>query len=138
MFLFGGFAYGLIEVLWRGYSHWSMVIAGGLSFLAFSVICRMELPLLYKCIMGSLTVTAVELVFGLIVNRWLGLGVWDYSEIHFNLFGQICLLFSVLWGFLSLLAVPLSGAVSNLLDKNIKKGKAFYELSSQSLGRDRS
>ena len=138
MFLFGGFAYGLIEVLWRGYSHWSMVIAGGLSFLAFSVICRMELPLLYMCIMGSLTVTAVELVFGLIVNRWLGLGVWDYSEIHFNLFGQICLLFSVLWGFLSLLAVPLSGAVSNLLDKNIKKGKAFYELSSQSLGRDRS
>ena len=30
MFLFGGFGYGLIEVLWRGRTHWSMVLCGGI------------------------------------------------------------------------------------------------------------
>ena len=34
-FLFGGVLYVLIEVLWRGYSHYSMFIAGGLGFLLF-------------------------------------------------------------------------------------------------------
>ena len=117
LFLLGGFAYGLIEVCFRGYSHWSMVIAGGLSFLVFSFIAQTELPMLYKCILGSLTVTAIELLFGLILNVWLGLGVWDYSKIRFNFLGQICLLYSVLWGFISLAAIPLAASSSKLIEK---------------------
>ena len=117
LFLLGGFAYGLIEVCFRGYSHWSMVIAGGASFWVFSYIAKTELPLLYKCILGSLTVTAVELLFGLILNVWFGQGIWDYSKLHFNLLGQICLLYSVLWGFISLAAIPLAAAASKLIVK---------------------
>ena len=117
LFFLGGFAYGLIEVCFRGYSHWSMVIAGGVSFWVFSYIAKTELPLLYKCILGSLTVTAVELLFGLILNVWLGQGIWDYSKLHFNLLGQICLLYSVLWGFISLAAIPLAAAASKLIEK---------------------
>lgn len=117
LFLLGGFAYGLIEVCWRGYSHWSMVIAGGISFLVFSFIAKTELPMLYKCILGSLTVTAIELLFGLILNVWLGQAVWDYSKIHFNFLGQICLLYSVLWGIISLAAIPLAAAASNFIEK---------------------
>ncbi len=122
LFLLGGFAYGLIEVAWRGYTHISMVAAGGLSFIFFSRICEMKLPMLYKCILGSFTVTAIELVFGLVFNLWLGLGVWDYSDIRFNFLGQICLLFSVLWGGISLIAIPLSGAVSRHITKTERKG----------------
>ncbi len=122
MFLLGGFAYGLIEVCWRGYSHISMVVAGGLSFLIFSRICMLKLPLLYKCILGSLTVTAIELVFGIIFNLWLGLGVWDYSDIRLNFLGQICLLYSVAWGGISLIAIPLSGAISRQISKTERKG----------------
>ena len=66
LFGLGAFSYGLLEVIWRGYSHWSMMIAGGLCFVAFSLISEKfsGIPLLYKCILGSLTVTATELVFG--------------------------------------------------------------------------
>lgn len=119
LFGLGAFSYGLIEVLWRGYSHWSMMIAGGICFSVFSLISeKLKLPLLYKCILGSLSVTSVELVFGLFFNVFLGLSVWDYSNIPLNLFGQVCLLFSVLWGFLSAFAIPFSGFVINFLRKN--------------------
>lgn len=114
MFGLGAFSYGLIEVLWRGNSHWTMMIAGGICFIVFSKISERlhHLPLLYKCILGSLTVTFVELVFGCIFNLGLGMKVWNYSHIPLNFYGQVCLLFSVLWGLLSLVAIPLAGAVS--------------------------
>ncbi len=117
IFGLGAFSYGLIEIIWRGYSHWSMMIAGGLCFVTFSLIETRfkEIHLLYKCILGSTTVTAVELIFGSLFNLKLGLGVWDYSNIPFNFKGQICLLYSVLWGFISALAIPFSAKVLNLL-----------------------
>lgn len=95
------------------------MIAGGLSFTLFSLISEKlkGIPFLYKCILGSLAVTSIELVFGLVFNIALGFKVWDYSDIPLNLFGQICLLFSVLWGFLCILAVPFSGMVIRFLKK---------------------
>ena len=33
LFAMGGGTYGLIEVLWRGYTHWSMALLGGVLFL---------------------------------------------------------------------------------------------------------
>lgn len=113
----GAFSYGLIEVLWRGYTHWSMLTAGGLCFLLFSVIAERfaKSRFLYRCILGSLAVSSVELIFGVIFNLMLGLQVWDYSQKPFNLAGQICLQYSVLWGFLSVAAIPLAGVVSKKL-----------------------
>lgn len=119
LFLLGAFLYGLLEVVWRGYSHWSMMIAGGLCFTAFSLISKKlkGVHLLYKCILGSLIVTVIEFAFGVFFNLTLGLSVWDYSDIPLNLFGQICLLFTVLWGFLSAFAIPFSGLTLKILTK---------------------
>ena len=119
LFGLGGFGYGLIAVLWRGYSHPTMVVAGGLCFVAFYLIgLRLShLPLLYRCVLASLAVTAIELVFGVIFNLFLKMKVWDYSNIPLNLFGQVCLLFTVLWGFLSLIALPFAKAVGKRFDK---------------------
>ncbi len=60
-----------------------------------------------KCALCSLAVTAVEYVSGCLFNLRLKLNVWDYSEMPFNLNGQVCLLYTVLWGFLSATAMPL-------------------------------
>ena len=38
-------------------------------------------------------------------GAWLGLHIWDYSSLPFNLLGQICLPFTVLWFFLALLCI---------------------------------
>ena len=117
MFTAGSAGYGFIEILWRGRTHWSMLVAGGLCFVIFSVIEKRfkDTKLMYKCILGSISVTLVELIFGLIFNVFLGQKVWDYSRMPFNLAGQICLPFSVLWGILSAFFIPFSGKLDNYL-----------------------
>lgn len=113
-FVIGAAGYGLVEILWRGHTHWSMLIAGGICFVLFSLIEERftHLRQLYKCILCSGAVTLVELVFGCIFNLLLHQQVWDYSRIPFNLAGQICLLYSVLWGFLSAAVLPLAGKIN--------------------------
>ncbi len=107
VFLFGGVIYSLIEVAFRGFTHWSMTLTGGLCLLIMfrHFTAKPHEPLVMKCLFGAITITALEFAAGCIVNLWLGWGVWDYSGMMFNLFGQICLPFSVLWFFLSVPAV---------------------------------
>ena len=38
IFFIGGILYALIEIIFRGYTHWSMVITGGLCFLIFYIL----------------------------------------------------------------------------------------------------
>lgn len=79
-FLLGGAGYVLIELLWRGRSHFSMFIAGGFAFaLLHALFQRYALPLPVKCIAGALVITAIEFIAGYIVNLRMGLNVWDYS-----------------------------------------------------------
>jgi uncharacterized membrane protein len=108
LFLFGGFAYGGIEILFRGYSHISMFAAGGLCFILIGLLDQSfswEMSLISQMVISAGIITAVEFTVGLIVNVWLKLNVWDYSRLPYNLMGQICLLYSNLWFFLSLLGI---------------------------------
>ena len=102
-FLLGGAGYVLIELLWRGRSHFSMFIAGGFAFaLLHAMFRRYALPLPVKCIAGALVITAIEFIAGYIVNLRMGLNVWDYSGRPYNLYGQICPGFALLCALLSL------------------------------------
>lgn len=110
LFLLGGFLYCTIEILFRGFSHISMFVDGGLCFCligSLNDLFRRELSLLTQMVLSVMIITTVELVTGLIVNVWLRLGVWDYSLLQFNFMGQISLLFCVLWFFLSFPAIVL-------------------------------
>ena len=104
LFAGGGIAYYLLEVACRGYSHWSMALCGGLCLSAIYHMNRRlyRRPLLLRAALGGGIITSVELVCGLLVNRTLHMGVWDYSDLPFNLLGQICLPFTLLWIALSL------------------------------------
>lgn len=106
LFIVGGILYYLIEIIWRGRSHFSMFFVGGLCFVLIGKIneyISWETPVYIQSILGSIIITTIEFISGCILNIWLGLGVWDYSNIPFNLFGQICLPFSILWIFVSFL-----------------------------------
>lgn len=107
-FLFGGAAYCTIEVIYRGRTHYSMFFAGGIILAAFYCLERTQpdLRLALKCLMGAGIITGVELVFGLIFNCALGMGVWDYSRVPLNLWGQICLPFTLIWLGFSFFTVP--------------------------------
>ncbi len=107
LFYIGGTAYMTLEFLWRGYSHGSMFIAGGLCFLLIGhlgrVHPRLNLPL--RAVTGALIVTMVELAAGMMVNRHYT--VWDYRGLPGNFMGQICPLFTALWIPVSVLAMVL-------------------------------
>lgn len=60
-------------------------------------------------------VTSCEFITGIIVNKWLNLNVWDYSNVPFQLFGQICLPFMALFGFLCTIGIYLGGYLLHLL-----------------------
>lgn len=108
--LCGGCVYFLIEMAWRGHSHWTMAVLGGVCFVLIGDINEFipwNMPLILQGAIGSGIVTVLELVSGFILNLWLGLGIWDYSNMPFNLLGQICLPFTLLWVALSIVAVVL-------------------------------
>ena len=111
LFVFGGLAYFGLEVLFRGHSHWTMFVLGGFLFLILGELTdgllEWDTPLIWQGVLGSAIVTGTELITGMILNVWLGLGVWDYSGMPFNYKGQICLPFSILWIFVSIAAVVL-------------------------------
>lgn len=104
LFVFGGVLYGLVEILWRRHTHWSMVLTGGLCFLIlYRVFKRVrDCSVCLKCIIGSSVITTIEFFSGFLFNYCLKMKVWDYSGFHFNFCGQICLLYSFLWGLLTL------------------------------------
>ncbi len=108
LFLAGGFAYGGVEIIFRGFSHISMFVTGGICFLLIGMLNEAyswNMALLSQMVISALIVTAVEFIVGLIVNVWLKLNVWDYSKHPYNIMGQICLLYTNLWFFLSLPAI---------------------------------
>ncbi len=113
MFFLGALGYGGIEVLVRGYTHWTMLVAGGLCLLGLQALDRQlrQLPFLLRCAAGALLITAVELCFGLVCNRAMRWGVWDYSGYWGNLWGQICPLFTFYW---FLLCIPVFWALQRI------------------------
>ncbi len=109
VFGIGAAAYSLLEILWRGYTHWSMSLTGGVCFsvLFFLHVYAHHLPLSLRCVLGACAITAAEFLVGCTVNLWLGWNVWDYSGVPLNLCGQICLPYSLFWLILCALAAPI-------------------------------
>ena len=118
----GGTLYYTIEILFRGYSHWSMFALGGvcMMFFAFQGNAKQWLePLWIQVIRCSVFVTACEFITGLIVNKWFQLNVWDYSDQPYQLFGQICLPFALLFSGLCTVGIPLTKCLLYLVfDEN--------------------
>ena len=114
LFYTGGTVYLSLELLYRGRSHGSMFLAGGLCFLLIGQLNRIEpkLPLPLRAVVGAAIVTAVELGTGMLVNRQYQ--VWDYRDQPGNFMGQICPVFSVLW-------IPLSLAAALLFEQMEKR-----------------
>lgn len=106
----GGILYLAIEIIWRGHSHWTMFVLGGLCFVCLGLLNEVipwEMPLWQQALIGACIITGLEFLTGCIVNLWLGLGVWDYSGMPGNLFGQICPQYFLLWVPVSTAAIVL-------------------------------
>lgn len=110
LFLIGGVLYIAIELLWRGHTHWTMFVLGGICFYYIGLVNEdftWDMPLIKQMFIGAVVITMLELLFGILVNGVYNLNVWDYSNMPFNFLGQICLPYSILWFFISLPAIVL-------------------------------
>ena len=124
----GALLYMGIELIYRGHTHWTMGILGGLCFIVVGLINEFlswDTPLWLQGVIGAIIITSLEFVFGLVLNIRLGLGIWDYSQMPFNLLGQICLPFSVAWFLLSILAIILDDCLRCWL---FKEEKPHYKI----------
>lgn len=106
----GGLIYVLLELIWRGYSHWTMFLLGGTCFVLLGLINEIldwDAPLTLQMLIGCTVITVLEFITGCVVNLWLGWNVWDYSDLKFNILGQISLFSSIGWYFISLVGITL-------------------------------
>lgn len=62
-------------------------------------------------------ITVLEFAFGMVVNGVYGLRVWDYSRMPFQVLGQICVPFMLLWYIVSYPAILLNKALDSITVK---------------------
>jgi uncharacterized membrane protein len=113
LFLFGGSIYYLLEIIFRGYSFPAMAVCGGLCFIICGVINERSrcMPLVLQQLIAASGITVIEFISGSILNVWLGLNMWDYSNMPGNVLGQICPQFMILWFFLSAVGIILDDVI---------------------------
>ncbi|MDO4270683.1 MAG: hypothetical protein Q4C72_07125 [Eubacteriales bacterium] len=105
----GGLLYMGVELLWRGHTHWTMGVLGGVCFALIGLLNEWwpDDPIWLQMLQGAVIVTALEFAAGLLLNIRLGLHIWDYSDMPGNVLGQICPQFAFAWVGLSWIAVRL-------------------------------
>ena len=114
-----GITYCGIEILYRGRTHISMLFVGGLCAVLIGMINEItpKMNIILQMLIGAVIVTIIEFFSGYIINIILGLNVWDYSNLMFNYKGQISLIFTVIWFFLSAPVIYLDDKLRKILFK---------------------
>lgn len=140
LFCIGGKLYYLIEMMWDGQSHWTMFVLGGTCFVIMGLLNEYRFQwndsLIIQALISATVITVFEFITGCIVNLWLGWHIWDYSNLPFNLLGQICLYFFFLWILLSIVGIILDDwirygayiALHKVFPKMQKREKPQYRL----------
>lgn len=114
LFWFGGSFYVTLEVLWRGYSHWAMIVLAGIVFIAIGLLNEIwswETSLCLQVTVGTVIATIGEFITGCIVNLWLGWNIWSYEGMWGNVLGQVTPQFILLWVPVTLLAIVLDDVI---------------------------
>ncbi len=118
--LFGGGIYFLMELLYRGYSHWTMFVLGGICFMFCGLVHQISggrISVWQEMVWCMIIITTLEFACGIIVNGVYGLSVWDYSRMPLQVLGQICVPFMFIWYIISYPAILLNKALDTIAVK---------------------
>lgn len=124
----GGILYYFLEIISRGYSHPSMIIVGGICFIvldSINEILKWSTPLTIQTVIGAIAITIIEFISGIIINIVLKLNVWDYSNLPFNIMGQVCPQFFLVWLLIAPVGIILGDYLRYYL---LKEEKPRYKL----------
>lgn len=68
-FTLGAIIYSIIEIIWRGHTHWTMTLTSGTCLVVIYLINNtVDAPIGIKCIIGAFFITIIEFVVGNIIN----------------------------------------------------------------------
>ena len=114
LFAVGALIYGLIEIWARGFTHITMGVLGGASMVVIHLLNderRQGMNYFLQISIAAFFITAIEFLAGEILNKYLQMNIWDYSDIPLNFDGQICLPFVFLWVILSAIGTALDDLI---------------------------
>lgn len=95
IFFAGGTLYYLIEFIYKSLvstnpTHWTMFVLGGILALFIDLeneYIPWDMSLIKQGCLGAIAITTLEFMFGIILNIYLKLNIWDYSHLPFNIIG---------------------------------------------------
>lgn len=123
-FALGGWMYYGIETIFRIVRRHPAPLPhtfflGGGAFVLGLLLCRIPLSRRLRIfllpLLGSLTFTAYEYLFGLYFLTTQNLRIWNYTGCPFEYRGLICLKFSLCWGALMWVILALDDLIEYLL-----------------------
>lgn len=106
---FGGYAYVLIEIIFRGRSDVSMMFCASICVIPMMLLNNFfsyEINFLLQIALCTISTTALEWIFGILYNS--NHRIWDYSGIFLSSpDGQVCVPFALVWGVISAFVIIL-------------------------------
>lgn len=116
----GGMIYFTIETIWKGKpTNWTMAVLGGLCFVIVGLLNegKHQFKQWQQVVIGTVVITVLEGLTGIVLNNILHMGVWDYSHLPFTFFfGQCNLFFCFAWALLSFIAIHLEDKMHEIVD----------------------
>ena len=111
IFIISGLIYTMLELIWRGRTHWTMFLCAGLCGLVMANInnnlLEFDTDFLKQVLVSALCCTTFEFLFGIIFNG--DFSIWDYrglwGTIHV-LGDQVNILFFGIWIIISFFSLP--------------------------------
>lgn len=111
IFIISGLIYIMLELIWRGRTHWTMFLCAGLCGLVMANInnnlLEFDTDFLKQVIVSALCCTGFEFLFGIMFNG--DFSIWDYrglwGTIHI-LGNQVNILFFGIWIIISVFSLP--------------------------------
>lgn len=108
----------ILEVIYAFYAHKKFVNRGFLngpfcpiygfgSLIIISSLNNFKDNIFVLFILGTLLTSLIEYLTAVILEKTFKTTWWDYTDDAFNIKGRVCLLFSIIWGLVSVVLVTL-------------------------------
>ena len=111
IFIISGLIYTMLELMWRGRTHWTMFLCAGLCGLVMANVnnnlLEFDTDFLKQVVVSALCCTGFEFLFGIMFNR--DFSIWDYRELWgtIHILGdQVNILFFGIWIIISVFSLP--------------------------------
>jgi uncharacterized membrane protein len=112
------FGFTLQGLKLEGQSNFYMFFIAGTAGLFVGILNELfNIKVIYQSILGTVYILLLEYFSGIILNQHYGYDFWDYNNIPFNLHGQICLPFAIIWFLMIPIAITLDDFLRSMYHK---------------------